>query len=306
MAAVWRFPVARTRSESTNPIDALMEEASRSLVHRHYFDAERHCMDALRMAFASQDFERMARIVLPLEEARRQKRDLAYDAGNITVVGDEIPAGKKLVPGCYLICPPRVGLDGRLLREEADKKKVPTIIVTREPTTREGLWPIVALGPVTVRLKVPPPIDIHAGHRKSSQVASFAEHAPHPEKELSGKSPKPPRIPAGKKAVTPPVVPEIHGLNEASAPTREWFLHACEALGDAAIASADPGMDPLMRVDALLKRLEAHPDHEKLHQVLGEACRDAVIEVARAAQTRRPGNGPVRANVPEDMDDFDL
>lgn len=279
-----------------------MEEASTALVQRHYFDAERRCMDALRMAFASQDFERMARIVLPLEEARRQKRDLAFDAGHVTVIDGDIPTGRKLVPGCYLVCPPRVGLDGRLLREEADKRKIPTIIVTREPTTREGLWPIVALGPVTVRLKVPPPVDVHAGHRKSDSEAQWDAA---PEKDVTGKPAKGTRGGAGKKTPKQPIPPETH-THHVTIPTREWFLHAGEALGDAAIASVDQEMDPLMRVDALLKRLEAHPDHEKLHQVLGESCRVAVAEVVRAALLRRPGFTPVRSNEPEDMDDFDL
>lgn len=249
-------------------------------------------MDALRMAFASQDFERMARIVLPLEEARRQKRDLAFDAGHVTVIESEIPTGKRLVPGCYLVCPPRVGLDGRLLREEADKRKIPTIIVTREPTTREGLWPIVALGPVTVRLKVPPPVELHPEHRKHGDADSPGTKG--------GKGAK-----GTRKSVKLAASVEA-GAHHVPAPPREWFLHACEALGDAAIASVDSEMDPLMRVDALLKRIEAHPDHEKLHQVLGEACRNAVAEVVRLAKARRQGATPARSNEPEDMDDFDL
>jgi len=286
--------LARTRTELTNPIDVLMEAASKALVHRQYFDAEHGCMDALRMAFASQDYERMSRIVLPLEEARRQKRDMAFDAGRVTIVENEMPTGKKLVPGCYLICPPRVGLDGRLLREEADKMNVPTIIVTREPTTREGLWPIVALGPVTVRLKIPPPVAVHAGHgmKNSGEKSVSTKRAAKGSKKVSSKPPSPTDTERAGQA--------------DGVPTREWFLHACEALGDAAIASVDPEMDVLMRVDALLKRLEAHPDHEKLHQVLGDCCREAAVEVVRAAQSRRPVSTAARTNDPEDMDDFDL
>lgn len=270
-----------------------MEEASSSLVHRRYFDAERRCVDALRMAFANHDYERMARIVLPLEEARRQKRDMAFDARRVMLVDGEIPTGRKLVPGCYLVCPPRVGLDGKLLREEADRKKVPTIVVTREPTTREGLWPVVSLGPVTVRLKVPPPVDLHGASRAEEAAGS-------PESGTGTKGVK-----RARKSTKRDLTTNASGAH-ISMPPPEWFLHACEALGDAAIASVDPELDPLLRVDAVLKRLEAHPDHEKLHQALGEACRDAIVETTRLSQLKKSGVTTPREDAPEDMDDFDL
>ncbi|MFN3311207.1 MAG: ABC transporter permease, partial [Thermomonas sp.] len=44
---------------------------------RDYFAAERLCLEALELAHKACDYERMARICLPLQEARRQKRDLA-------------------------------------------------------------------------------------------------------------------------------------------------------------------------------------------------------------------------------------
>ncbi len=134
-----------------------MEAASRALVQRRYFDCERLCVEALERSFIAADYERMARILLPLEEARRQKRDLAFDTRDVFVVDRVVPTGRNLRPGCYLVAPPRVGIDGRLLREAANKKKIPTIVVVREPESRDGMWPVVSIGPVTIRTKVPPP-----------------------------------------------------------------------------------------------------------------------------------------------------
>ena len=140
-----------------NRIDDLMEKASQALVATKYFECERLAIDALQMAHRGEDYERMSRVLLPLQEARRQKRLLAIDTGNLTRL--TVPLDETQVPtaGCYLVEPPLVGVDGRDLRERADAADVATFVVVREPQTRTGLWPIVMVGPVTVRTKVKPP-----------------------------------------------------------------------------------------------------------------------------------------------------
>ncbi|MBY0311251.1 MAG: hypothetical protein K2W85_04215 [Phycisphaerales bacterium] len=257
--------MAGTNTEKTAKIDALMEQSSAALVKRDYFAAERLASSALRRAYAAGDFERMARIVLPLQEARRQKRDLAVDSGKIYIVDSELPQGKTLKPGCYLISPPRVGVDGRLLREMADEREVPTVVIVREPPSREGLWPIVAVGPVTVRTKVAPPP---------------------PAKPAAKKKPaKPTATKKGKTAE--PAEPAVAPVGEPVL-TTAWFLSTSELLGDAAIAQIAATLPAASRVDALMDRLEAHPDHEKLHQRLAEACREAILEPARKRRALDP------------------
>ncbi len=229
----------------------MMEEASRALVARDYFGCERLGANALDRAFGLLDYDRMARVLLPLEEARRQKRDLAFDTRRVIVVGDQLPSTRSLVAGCYLICPPLVGVDGRNLRESADRRRVPAIVIVREPTTREGLWPLVAVGPVTIRAKVAPPA-----------------------------APLPPRPRAPRRRAKAPSPPESRRAGSAPpgepVPSPEWFLAANEALGDAALAEVNPAAHPETRIEALMLRLAAHPDHEKLHQALADACRAAV------------------------------
>ncbi len=230
-----------------------MEQASRDLIATRYFECESACLQALDKAYILRDYERMARILLPLEECRRQKRVLAFDSGAVHIVAGQLPSPGKIVPGLYLVCPPRVGIDGRELRERADKKKVPTIIVVREPTSRDGLWPVVSIGPVTLRTKVPPPP---------------APAPPPPARAKKGRATPHTPTPPAETPVTTGVRP----------PPPPWFLRANEAIGDAAITQALAETRAAIRVDMLMARLAAHPDHEKLHQVLADACRAAMRE----------------------------
>lgn len=145
-----------TTSQRESQIDALMEEASAQLVSMSYFEAERTCVKALRHAHEAGDYARMARITLPLQEARRQRAQLAMDAGCVRVIDD---ARRRLPePGLYLVQPSTIAIEARHLREDAIKRRVPVLVLTREPLTAAGEWPIVAVnGEVSVRTRVRPP-----------------------------------------------------------------------------------------------------------------------------------------------------
>lgn len=213
-------------------LDALMERASAALARTDYFQAIELASTALRRAHQQRDYERMSRICLPLQEARRQVRQLASDAasgGGVFVVSSVSDLPQPLSAGCYLVQPPMIGAEGRQLAETLTASRVPGLVVTREPMTSGGQWPIVAVGASIVRTRVAPPA---CASPKSGCLTRD---------ELAG-------------------VPDL-----------AWFEHASEAIGDAAIASAN-GHDAAL-VDALLALLEAVPEHEKLHQRLAEACR---------------------------------
>jgi hypothetical protein len=141
---------------------------------------------------------------------------------------------RPLRPGCYLVQPPLIGREGRRIRETADKKAVPVCVLTREPLTRSGKWPVVAVGPLVVRVQVDPPWPVERVERSPSKDA------------------------------------------DDRLPPAEWFAGASEALGDAAIAKLRHNDHPHYQVDDLLDYLDAHPEHEKLHQALAAACRAAV------------------------------
>ncbi|MBL0927789.1 MAG: hypothetical protein IBJ11_09070 [Phycisphaerales bacterium] len=143
--------------KSSGKVDGLMDQASAALVETRYFEAEALANEALHLAFQSRDFERMARICLPLQEARRQIRMLAVDSGKLVRRHAPGAGEEKLKTGLYLVEPPLVGADGRDLRDHGRAQKVPVVVVVREPKTRLGLWPVVMIGPVTVRARIPAP-----------------------------------------------------------------------------------------------------------------------------------------------------
>lgn len=233
-----------------SPIDRLMERASIALEATRYFEAEKLAATALRRAHRAHDFERMSRIVLPLLEARRQKRQLAVDAGPRAIL-EAMPARRNAIqPGCYLLQPPLIGLDARTLRETADARQIPVLVLTREPLARDGAWPIVAVnGEVSIRTKVAPPWPLERNERRVCKDDV-------------------------DEATPPPAV--------------EWFEAAAERLGDAAIARLHAADPAAWRVDDLVAYLECLPDHEKLHQRLDEACRVAMTQPLPEGRRPRP------------------
>ena len=152
-----------------NQIDDLMERACLHIAAAEYFEAERLCVRSLRAARVNLDFERMARIVLPLQEARRQLREAAWDIGVVALVRSRQDIPKPLVPGCYLLVPPMIGRDGTNLRETLSRRGTPASVLTREPLTRTGKWPIVGVGPMVVRTQVDPPWPIERVERSVSK-----------------------------------------------------------------------------------------------------------------------------------------
>lgn len=233
-------------------IDANMELASAKLVERDYFTCEKLCAESLAAAFAARDYQQMARILMPLQEARRQRRQLAEDADRVVTIGRESPTEDQLGPAIYLIKPPRVAAEGRALREHLDRLQIPAIILTREPTTLAGKIPVVSIGPVTLREHLAPP--------PPEQPPTNATLAPR------GRTP----------AAATQTLEKADPMRCAEDLPIWWLLWAVEQLGDGAIADAIRDAKPgLRRVEQLYLSLQALPEHDKLHQVLAEACLEA-------------------------------
>jgi len=236
-----------TVASTPGKIDDLMEKASRSLSHMSYFEAERMAIKALGMARQEDDFERMARIVMPLLESRRQRAEQALSVGEVTVLDDEISEDMKIELGCYLVQPPLVGAAARRFRLAALHREVPVVVVCREPRTQLGLWPVVAIGAGgSLRTRV--------DREPRTQLGLWPVVA----------------IGAGgslRTRVDPP--------DDAEHPDPAWLLSALEELGDFAIQAIDPKRSPDRRIDKAIDYLDALPEHEGLHQYLEQACREA-------------------------------
>lgn len=150
--------MARSRPDkSAQAVESLLTEGQRAQASKDLFAAQAAAAEALRVSHQARDYARMAEAVGQLKIARQDIRRAAVKARRVTIVQGEIPSGADLKPGCYVVQPPRVGIDGRTLREIAAAARVAALVVVREPTTRSGLWPVVALGPVTIRTRIKPP-----------------------------------------------------------------------------------------------------------------------------------------------------
>ncbi len=138
-------------------IEELARAAQKELRASSWFEAERLALRALDLAHRDRAWDAMSSVVLSLQEARRQRMQIAIDCDVLRVVESPIPEDPQVEAGCYLVQPPQVGADARRLRLAALHREVPIMVVCREPTTKLSEVPIVAIGPVTVRAKVAPP-----------------------------------------------------------------------------------------------------------------------------------------------------
>lgn len=237
-------------TDRPSQIDSLMQAASQRLLDTSYFDVIDLCRRALLLAVKSADWDRVARIALPLQEARRQIRQLAVDTGRVTIVDTPAQLRKAAEPGCYLFQPPLIGAEARLFRLSAEKRSVPVFVLTREPMTDAGLWPVVGVSNLSVRTRLAPP-------------------------------------PGVERAEGTPTRDHVNeGVPIA------WFEAAAEALGDAGIASIDSDWPAAHRVEDVIDRLDAVPEHEKLHRCLADTARQASREPAPAMPRRRGQDHP--------------
>ena len=142
-------------------VDEIMERAETALRRSQWFEAERLAHRAVELARGQEDFALLARVLLPLQEARRQRVQEALGNKKVTIldVQAEITEEMPLKPGCYLVNPPAVGADARRLRLAALRREIPVAILCREPLARSGLCPVVAIGQMTVRARIQPPKD---------------------------------------------------------------------------------------------------------------------------------------------------
>lgn len=136
-----------------------MEKASAALLATDYFKTEELCQKAITKARRARDFERLSRIVLPLQEARRQRRHEAFDTGYRQVLSKLADLKKPHAAGVYLLRPPIIGVDARIVRDAAQRKKVPIAVLAREPRTAAGMWPLVLTVPErSIRIQVAAPV----------------------------------------------------------------------------------------------------------------------------------------------------
>lgn len=208
-------------SSVTEKLDEIMERASRALADMDYLACEALCLQALETAREQKRFKYYARVLLPLQEARRQRRMTAAQGDVLIGIGkdgaDCSAWFEEGHPGCLVITQPNKAEDARALAERAraENRFVEVLFADNQPDA--AAWTL---------------------------------------KSYEG----------------PDVCCEIGAPTGDLAPA-QWFLHATETLGDAALASVDDTLTGEARVEALEAVLRVFPDHELLHQHLADAAR---------------------------------
>lgn len=212
-----------------------METASQSLAELDYARCESLCVEALTKARQAEDWVMVQRVLLPLQEARRQKRQTAID-GLILLGAPQADQNTELhaflkTPGlgCVVFTQPHTAEQvSNVQRWITEQGLAIEVLFANNPLTAAS-WSITTTALPIVCVEQPAPV------------------------QWAGRLVDP--------MTTAPPTPA------------HWFMQASEALGDAAIAgiTAQPGT--VEYFDALAAVLTCVGDHEILHQRLAQAAR---------------------------------
>lgn len=117
-------------------IDELMDRASEALAATGYFEAERECVRAMDLALRTADFERLARLVLPLQEARRQIRLAAADSGRAGVIRSREELAGHPLTGLFVLEPPLTARDAWEQRQRSRESSCASVYLAMTPDGR--------------------------------------------------------------------------------------------------------------------------------------------------------------------------
>lgn len=215
-------------------IDDLMQTASQALAEMEYARCEALCVEALEQARDDEDWVMAERVLLPLQEARRQKRQSATDGlillGTPNKPGHVSDLAADPRCGCIVLTHPCSTEDAAALDLHLRTQQRAVEVLFADNPAGDATWRVTTYqGPwACAELPAPP----------SDWVGRWVD-----------------------PLKTPPPTPA------------HWFMKASEALGDAALAAVDAQPGTPERFDQLAEALIAAGDHEILHQRLAEAAK---------------------------------
>jgi hypothetical protein len=218
----------------TATLDDIMEQASQALADLDYPRCESLCLRALAQAREAGDWPGYSRVVLPLQESRRQRRQAALDGrvrlGTAGFVGDASKLMDEAGAGCIVLTPPCSTDDAARLEARAAETQRSAEVLYAQPDPDGKFWTVHSYaGPLIETVRPAPPA------------------------ELIGRW-----LPAQSGGPASP---------------SHWFMQASEALGNAAIAACTAPLGDALRVEQLEQAVSAVGDHELLHQALADAAR---------------------------------
>lgn len=142
----------------TKPIQTQVDKGLDALREESWFIAESHLLKALIASRGRDDWEGMIEITEGLRQSRCGIRRQALVRGSVRLCNEGSTETMAISTGRYLVEPPLVGADARRLVQSGRDNQVAIAVVCREPLTRSGLVPIVAIAPgTTIRVQIDPP-----------------------------------------------------------------------------------------------------------------------------------------------------
>ncbi len=152
------FQAMSGTTNNPEPLQRLLDESLQAGASGDWVGACVAALDAIYNARQRLDFAGMSRAIAAYRKACAEVIQEAERAGGgAMIIARGADAPDPLRAGCYLLQPPMIGADAARLREAAFAGRLPVRVLAREPMTRDGHWPVVAVGDVIVRTKVVPP-----------------------------------------------------------------------------------------------------------------------------------------------------
>lgn len=163
------FPV-RYNPTMSDTLDALMERASQKLTDMDYLGSEALCLEALAKAKTAGDWTAYARIVLPLQECRRQRRMIAADTA--------VQLGTNACwndprDGCVAVTPPLERNAALRLAADAAEHARFVEVLWCEPTADAARWSVATVGDAAVSCEVNAPDPAWVNQRLSPGDGGF-------------------------------------------------------------------------------------------------------------------------------------
>lgn len=211
-----------------------METASQALAELDYARCESLCVDAMRQARDAQNWVMYQRVLLPLQEARRQRRQAALDGPILLGTPqqeDDLPMHfEDIEQGCIVLTWPATTNDARFISQTLRESKQPVELLFADNTADAATWRITSFAGPGLSVDLPAP--------KADWIGQWVD----------------------PMSIAPPT-------------PAHWFMQASEALGNAALAAIEAEPGSIAYLQALEQALACVDDHEILHQRLASAAK---------------------------------
>lgn len=143
-------------------ISNIMEQASGALARRDYLECENLCLQALTQARQKEQWTEYVRILLPLQECRRQRRMIAANGAIHLGTADlHTPMTQwldDLTTGCIVLTHPHTLADANDLQNEVTRRRLFVDVLFADNDAKDERWTLRSPHRVEVQCDLPAPL----------------------------------------------------------------------------------------------------------------------------------------------------